>query len=455
MDIDDTDPLSSEPVTSSEYDPQVINAELYKRNMELAVVNKTLTLLRKLYQISLLVLDPDVLAEKISETVRTDMNMEMVGIFLFSSTTNSLIPFTFSTSERLSDVLSLHKINFKQFAVEDVSDKHFLSDIITKKVSAVAHRFEEIWAGTIEAPILYDISAQSHIRNILLYPLTTQEKSIGILVLGFNRAYDTLSDHEQNAISGITDVIALALEKATLYKDLQTANEGQSNLIHIINHQIKGYLTKGRLVLSELTTNPEYAPGLSDSGKRLAQQGFDFLTEGNEFIQGVLHASSIDQGVMQYDKQPFDFRELFDEVLVKATKAAQVKGIKLIHTVDDGQFEYVGDRRLLKEVLNNLLDNAIRYTPEGSVTATLSHQQNSILIQVIDTGIGITEEDKKRLFTRGGRGKNSSRINVDSTGYGLYFAKNVIDAHNGSITAVSAGENKGTMFTVFLPVTKG
>ncbi|MDE1919073.1 MAG: HAMP domain-containing histidine kinase [Patescibacteria group bacterium] len=70
-----------------------------------------------------------------------------------------------------------------------------------------------------------------------------------------------------------------------------------------------------------------------------------------------------------------------------------------------------------------------------------------------DTGIGITEEDKKRLFTEGGHGKDSQKVNVHSTGYGLFIAKNIVEAHGGTIRAESEGAGKGSTFIVELPIT--
>lgn len=76
---------------------------------------------------------------------------------------------------------------------------------------------------------------------------------------------------------------------------------------------------------------------------------------------------------------------------------------------------------------------------------------SKILLSVKDTGIGINEEDKKRLFTEGGRGKDSVKVNVDSTGYGLYTVKLIADAHNGRVWAESAGAGKGSQFYLELP----
>ena len=75
---------------------------------------------------------------------------------------------------------------------------------------------------------------------------------------------------------------------------------------------------------------------------------------------------------------------------------------------------------------------------------------SGILFSVKDTGVGLAKEDKERLFTEGGKGKNSQKINVDSTGFGLFIAKSIVEAHNGRIWAESEGEGKGSEFRVEL-----
>ncbi|KKR41867.1 MAG: Histidine kinase-, DNA gyrase B-, and [Candidatus Nomurabacteria bacterium GW2011_GWF2_40_12] len=82
----------------------------------------------------------------------------------------------------------------------------------------------------------------------------------------------------------------------------------------------------------------------------------------------------------------------------------------------------------------------------------LDKKDGKVIFSVKDTGVGITEEDKKNLFTEGGRGKDSVKVNVDSTGYGLYTVKLIVDAHKGTVSAESEGENKGSQFYIELPM---
>jgi signal transduction histidine kinase len=80
----------------------------------------------------------------------------------------------------------------------------------------------------------------------------------------------------------------------------------------------------------------------------------------------------------------------------------------------------------------------------------LAKKDGNALLSVKDSGIGITDEDKKNLFTEGGRGRNAIKTNVNSTGYGLYIAKQIVDAHGGRIWAESEGQGKGSTFYVEL-----
>ena len=85
------------------------------------------------------------------------------------------------------------------------------------------------------------------------------------------------------------------------------------------------------------------------------------------------------------------------------------------------------------------------------MTVGLSKKDGKIILSIKDTGVGISEEDKTHLFTEGGRGKESLKVNVHSTGYGLYIAKGVVEAHHGRIWAESEGADKGSAFFVELP----
>lgn len=243
--------------------------------------------------------------------------------------------------------------------------------------------------------------------------------------------------------------LAKALESAN--KQLEAANKGQENLIHLISHEVKGGLGKAIDVFAEITE------GTYDSNydalKKMAGMALHDNRKVVGQIEDVLNSANFRTGAVSYDKKPFDFREALLESVSKYKPEAEAKGLSFEVRVAAGEnYTVNGDRGLIVgHVFKNLIENAINFTPTGSITVQLSKTGNAVLLSVKDTGVGITPEDKERLFTEGGRGKDSLKVNVHSTGYGLFIAKQIVDAHGGRIWAESEGEGKGAMFVVKLP----
>ena len=133
---------------------------------------------------------------------------------------------------------------------------------------------------------------------------------------------------------------------------------------------------------------------------------------------------------------------------------AEAKDIQLnVGTIDRVEME--GNRQHLRQVLNNLLDNAIKFTPDGgtvSITLTRHATLSQFTLEVSDTGIGIRDEDRLRLFERFFRADNARRRESETkgTGLGLSICRAVVEAHGGTISATSQ-LGKGTTFTVVLP----
>jgi signal transduction histidine kinase len=259
----------------------------------------------------------------------------------------------------------------------------------------------------------------------------------------------THEDYEAELKAANEIVYKHSLELARLKKELELANERQVTLIHFITHQIKGFLTKSRNIFAGALEG-DFGP-LSPELKDMVQAGFDSDTQGVATIQEILNASNIKSGKVTFDMQPFDLKALIDEIAPGYQAAAEMKG--LAYTVDTGSepLSITGDRAQLVNVFKNLIDNSVKYTQNGEVRVSLRHEDAKAVFTVEDTGVGITADDMKNLFTEGGHGKDSTKINVESTGFGLYIVKNIIEAHHGKVWAESDGAGKGSRFIVELP----
>ena len=264
-----------------------------------------------------------------------------------------------------------------------------------------------------------------------------------------------------------------------LADDLAKANENQIALIHFITHQVKGFFTKSRNIFSLMLEGE--AGDMTPEAKHFITEGFESDTKGVAMVQDVLNAANIRSGIVKYTMEPFDVSTLIAAMVIEYRKVAEDKGLTIDFTcwgkepdgstgavpnclIDmKGHANYTvnGDEEQLRHVFKNLIENALHYTPKGSIAVRLRQSvaessvdpsvPHSIIFSVKDSGVGLTDEDKALLFTQGGRGKDSVKVNVESTGYGLFIAKGIVDAHHGRIWAESEGRDKGATFFVELP----
>lgn len=232
--------------------------------------------------------------------------------------------------------------------------------------------------------------------------------------------------------------------------ELQTTNERQEVLFHFIGHEVKGFLTKDAGAFASLSEGDFGA--LPVEAKSFIEQALAETRSGADSVGNILKASNLKKGSVTYEKKPFDLKELVAATVARAKSVAEKKGLDLSFTADDASYQMVGDQaQLADHVFRNLIENSLNYTPSGSVAVSLKKEAGKLVFAVKDTGVGISDEDKKLLFTEGGHGKDSQKVNAHSTGYGLYIAKQVAEAHGGTIRAESEGVGKGATFVVEFP----
>lgn len=231
---------------------------------------------------------------------------------------------------------------------------------------------------------------------------------------------------------------------------LQIINKQQENLLAFISHEVKGYLAKSQAAFAGIVQG-DYGE-VHGRLKAMADTGLTDMRKGVDMVADILDASNLRKGTVAYEKKPFDLKTVIDDVIHDLQPIAEKKGLTLHFSASAGTYNLLGDEaKMRRHVIRNLIDNSIHYTQQGSISVSLSRSDSSIHFSVKDTGVGITKEDMENLFTEGGHGKDSVKVNADSTGYGLFIAKQVTEAHEGKIWAQSNGKGEGSEFIVELP----
>jgi len=167
-------------------------------------------------------------------------------------------------------------------------------------------------------------------------------------------------------------------------------------------------------------------------------------------VQDFLDISRIEQGRMKYELTVFDFSKLVQSVGEELAPVGERRGLRVKLEIEPNII-VEADTGKMRQIIGNLIDNAIKYTSRGHIIVSLKKSGANARLEVKDTGVGIRPETLPKLFQKFSRAEDASKANVLGTGLGLYAAKKLLEAQSGTIWAESEGEEKGSTFSVELP----
>lgn len=231
---------------------------------------------------------------------------------------------------------------------------------------------------------------------------------------------------------------------------LHTAAQNQEKLIHMVGHEVKTYLTKSAGALAAIAEGD--LGDVPEDVQKMAGAALQETRKGVDTVSNILHGADTSKGTLAIDQKPFDLKQMILEAARALEDTARRKGLAYDLLASEGALPFTGDEAKLRDqVFRNLIENSIRYTPSGKIHMELISSNGMYRFTITDTGVGITPQDMQKLFTEGGHGTHSKEVNPDSTGFGLSIAKQITDAHGGTIRAESQGSGSGSTFVVELP----
>jgi signal transduction histidine kinase/DNA-binding response OmpR family regulator len=306
-------------------------------------------------------------------------------------------------------------------------------------------------------------------KSTLLAPLVARDRAIGSIGLDSYDPDHHFTEGDRETIMTIAGQVAVAINNIDLYEQALQANRLKSEFLANISHELRTPLN-AIIGYSELLTNGIYGelnPKQFDRIERVNVSGKHLL----ELINDVLDLSKIEAGQMRLEIEPLDIDEMLRHAFTDITPQAETKGLKLYLQISPELPHVRGDSHRLRQILINLLGNAVKFTNEGSVTARVkplsiyggtSLDQPSVptslkvndgewlAISVMDTGIGIAEENHNIIFDAFRQVDGSSVREYGGTGLGLAIAKKLIAMHNGHIW-VESTVGEGSAFHILLP----
>ena len=436
--------------------PETIVENLYKKNIELSVKNKTLSLLSKLYEIGILTLEPQDLSLKISQTVQVDLSFELVGIYNFDESTDALVPLAFSKSKKVDAALAQLGLLLEDIPISKISKQKFFKNLLLASNENNSNSFEDVYGDFIDTEKIQTLVSESNIKTTLLYPLVVESKTLGMILLSLNRNYESLSTFEKESLKSIMNVTALALEKAYLYKELENANaqlreldRQKDELLSIVSHQFATPVSALKWNFEMMLDGDDGK--LSEKQEENVKSLQNITNDLSDLVSMILDVSRVQLGRMKMDRQELDLDVFFKEILEVIEPKAEQKKVKFVVSLPKKFPKAFLDKRYTRMTIENLLSNAVKYTPaNGDVHFDVNIKNKTLYCEVRDTGVGIPKDDQDKIFGKQFRASNV-RNEVDGNGFGLYVAKGSVEAQGGKIWFKSE-QGKGTTFFVELPL---
>ena len=252
-------------------------------------------------------------------------------------------------------------------------------------------------------------------------------------------------------VGGLILLVGIAFSMSLIFRHLNVQlklNKLYDNFISNITHELKSPLSSIQLYLE--TLNSRNVP--PDKQREFIDLMMKDASRLKNLINSILEISALEQKKVSHSYQVYEADSLFKKLVEESVEQFKLPAgsIKIEGKTD---CKCVVDRSALKIVMNNLIDNALKYSiEEVSININLSRISKKLIVEIADKGIGIPAGELKKIFNKFYRIYDINIPNVKGTGLGLYWIREIIKTHGGKITALSEGKDKGSMFRIELPV---
>ena len=363
---------------------------------------------------------------------RTQLSYVFWGYFIGANlavASNLLLPsFNYFKFNWLGQIFTTIMVGFTTYAIL----KHHLLNIkvITTEIFVI------LVSMTLLLRALFSATPNEIIFNVSIF--------LGVASFGILLIRSVLKEVDQREK---LEVLTTQLETANT--ELKRVDAAKSEFVSIVSHQLRTPLTavKGYISMMIEGTYGKMQEIQSATLQKVFQSAEHLIT----LVNDLLNMNRIEEGRIIYEFKAVDMAQMVDDAVFEFKNMAGDKKLNLTWIKPHGLPMAWADADKIRQVVVNFIDNAIKYTAAGGVNVLLKLENDYLVYQVSDTGVGMGPEEKARLFKKFERGEGGRLMYTGGTGLGLYVAKLMTEAHHGEISGASEGKDKGSTFGIKIP----
>jgi len=246
---------------------------------------------------------------------------------------------------------------------------------------------------------------------------------------------------------GIECTVRDVSERRKIERELKRSEKLRTEFMNIAAHELKSPITPIKGYLELIESNKDS----NEKIKNWARIGMRNADRLMRLVNDILDVSRLDTNTMRFNMEKLDIKEILNNAIEDIKPDVENKKLKLIIDIPKELPKILCDNYRLSQVLKNLLGNAIKFTDYGSISLKAEKKDNTLFIYVEDTGIGISNDETKKIFTKFYQAYTGEDRKNEGTGLGLFICKEIVKKHNGEIWAESK-VGKGSKFIIEIPI---
>jgi signal transduction histidine kinase len=440
--------------------------DLKNANLDLETRNQYLTALQKVSSTISRSMDLSEVIQFIANSIQTELKFKGGVVNFINEEEKFIYIGAMTKNEEINQAIkSLPNSPFKYKVPLSEKNNLAVKSILGGEIQK-SNLLYDLFKPAINEKIATLIQRGLGIKSAISVPIYSENNIIGSIDFFADKESKDIKAIDIEVMKSLADQTGLVIGNLKLYQQIREKNvalkqanvhlkkldEAKSEFLSIASHQLRTPLTGIKGYLSMILEG-DYGK-IPEKQEKIIQDVFNASDRMSRLINVFLNVSRIESGRLKLDYTDVDLRILIEECIKDLKSSAQEKGLKLSFDYKKGEVPNIkADSDKMKDVILNLIDNAIKYTPKGKIDIKLLKQDDqNILVQIKDTGIGLNQAGIEKLFNKFSRGEGISKINTGGSGLGLYIVRRIIEEHGGKVLVESDGPGKGSTFQFTLPI---